>query len=136
MSTNPVSSVFVYPRPTIWAIAAIATIAASTASVTPAYAAERLDDDTIVRRLSAIPSWTLNGPTLICTYEFEGFVESVEFVNQLVAPAEALGHHPDLTISYDQVRIELTTHDASGLTTLDFDLAEQIRALSDRPCQS
>jgi 4a-hydroxytetrahydrobiopterin dehydratase len=46
-----------------------------------------------------------------------------------VAPAEVAGHHPDLLISYNRVIIQLTTHDAGGLTEKDFTLAEVITAL-------
>ncbi|MGB3491673.1 MAG: 4a-hydroxytetrahydrobiopterin dehydratase [Elainellaceae cyanobacterium] len=102
----------------------------------PASAVEPLSEEAIGQRQAAIPDWTIEGQVLSCTYEFGNFVESVDFVNQIVEPAEALGHHPDLTISYSQVSIDLTTHDAGGLSALDFDLAEQISALSDRPCQS
>jgi 4a-hydroxytetrahydrobiopterin dehydratase len=41
-----------------------------------------------------------------------------------VDPAEKLGHHPDILIIYNRVTITLSTHDAGGLTQLDFDLAE------------
>jgi 4a-hydroxytetrahydrobiopterin dehydratase len=40
-----------------------------------------------------------------------------------VEPAESAGHHPDIEISYNKVKIQLTTHDAGGLTQKDFDLA-------------
>ncbi|MEL6320773.1 MAG: 4a-hydroxytetrahydrobiopterin dehydratase, partial [Cyanobacteria bacterium J06626_14] len=66
------------------------------------------------------------------------FVESVDFVNQLVEPSELMAHHPDVAIAYNQVTLSLTTHDAGGLTTLDFDLAEIITTVAnldgDRPC--
>ena len=56
------------------------------------------------------------------------------FVNALVDPAEALGHHPDIVITYNRVALTLTTHDAGGLTELDFQLAEAISQLSvDQP---
>jgi 4a-hydroxytetrahydrobiopterin dehydratase len=53
----------------------------------------------------------------------------MKFVNSLVEPAEQMGHHPDLSISYNRVVITLTTHDAGGLTQKDFDLAKQISQL-------
>ncbi|MEB3210219.1 MAG: 4a-hydroxytetrahydrobiopterin dehydratase [Leptolyngbyaceae bacterium] len=92
-------------------------------------AAEQLEDEAIAHRLTALPTWRIEDSTLICTYQFENFVESVAFVNQLVEPAEAAGHHPDVAIAYNRVTISLTTHDAGGLTDLDFDLAETIANL-------
>lgn len=75
-------------------------------------------------RLKQLPSdWRLQGQKLICLKKFKGFVEAVAFVDRLVAPAEAAGHHPDLEISYNKVTIALTTHDAGGLTEKDFELA-------------
>ncbi len=68
----------------------------------------------------------LGDKVLRCRRTFPGFVEAIEFVNQLVQPAEAMGHHPDLAIAYNKVQITLTTHDAGGLTTKDFELAQII----------
>jgi 4a-hydroxytetrahydrobiopterin dehydratase len=101
-------------------------------------AVERLENEAIAQHLTLLPHWNLENSTLICTYEFENFVESVAFVNQLVAPAEAANHHPDVSIAYNRVTISLTTHDAGGLTLLDVDLAKDIEAIAnptgDRPC--
>jgi 4a-hydroxytetrahydrobiopterin dehydratase len=51
-------------------------------------------------------------------------------VNKLVEPAESAGHHPDIEISYNKVKILLTTHDAGGLTQKDFDLARVISQIN------
>ena len=51
-------------------------------------------------------------------------------MNKLVEPAEAAGHHPDITISYNKVIINLSTHDAGGITQKDFDLAQTISQLA------
>lgn len=74
-------------------------------------------------RMPALSDWTTDGKTLFYTRTFANFVEAVDFVNSLVDPAEQLGHHPDITINYNRVSLELTTHDAQGLTELDFQLA-------------
>ena len=89
----------------------------------------RLDGADIHERMRQLPDWTTDGEHLFYTQTFDGFVEAVAFVNSLVEPAEQLGHHPDITISYNQVLIKLTTHDAQGLTELDFQLAIQISQL-------
>ncbi len=85
--------------------------------------------------LEDLPEWAEQDNTLVTHCQFRDFVETVAFVNQLVAPAEALAHHPDLTISYNQLTIRLTTHDAGGLTDLDFALAREISNLSAGQCQ-
>ena len=74
--------------------------------------------------------WQLSERQLDCTYSFADFVTAVDFVTQLVEPAEALAHHPDLVITYGQVSISLTTHDAGGVTELDYQLAEAISAIA------
>jgi 4a-hydroxytetrahydrobiopterin dehydratase len=75
------------------------------------------------------PSWSVAGKELQCDRKFPDFVSAMYFVNQIVAPAEAAGHHPDLYISYNKVKITLTTHDQGGLTTKDFALAKIIADL-------
>lgn len=88
-----------------------------------------LTDDTIQAKLRQLPDWSLKGKHITCTRTFKDFMAAVAFVNRLVPPAEAAGHHPDLAISYNRVMIDLTTHDAGGLTDLDFALAQIISAL-------
>ncbi|PSR15630.1 4a-hydroxytetrahydrobiopterin dehydratase [filamentous cyanobacterium CCP3] len=88
-----------------------------------------LSDRDIQAQLSQLPDWSLDGKTITCTRTFKDFVAAVEFVNQLVEPAEAAGHHPDLQISYNRVTISLSTHDAGGLTEKDFAMAKTISTL-------
>ncbi len=90
---------------------------------------QRLSDIGITEKLQSLPRWEQQEESLVYTHTFNNFIESVNFVNCLVEPAETLGHHPDLEISYNQVMISLTTHDAGGLTDLDFQLAERINQI-------
>ncbi len=91
---------------------------------------ERLSDVDIQALLTQIPDWTIEGQTLKQVKTFKDFIEAINFVNLLIEPAEAAAHHPDLEISYNQVTIHLTTHDAGGLTQQDFDLAKVIDQLN------
>ncbi len=54
------------------------------------------------------------------------FLSAYNLVSRLVAPAEALNHHPDVAFGWGYVRIRLTTHDAGGLTDKDRTLAARI----------
>lgn len=92
-------------------------------------AAQRLDEATLSERFSTLQGWERQEQTLHQTRTFKDFVAAIAFVNKLVSPAEALGHHPDISISYNKVSITLTTHDAGGLTALDFQLAQTISEL-------
>jgi 4a-hydroxytetrahydrobiopterin dehydratase len=91
----------------------------------------RLNEVEISDRLQQLPGWTVRNQQLVCTYRFDNFVEAIAFVNRLVEPAETAGHHPDLMVSYGQVTVSLTTHDAGGLTEQDFALARAIAQLSE-----
>lgn len=88
-----------------------------------------LNPTQIQEQLTQLPAWTLTNNRLERVFTFEDFLGSIAFVNQLVAPAEAAGHHPDLCISWNKVTVSLTTHDAGGLTQLDFDLAREFSNL-------
>ncbi|MGD1942143.1 MAG: 4a-hydroxytetrahydrobiopterin dehydratase [Leptolyngbyaceae cyanobacterium] len=93
-----------------------------------------LGDVEIQQRMTALPLWTTDGESLFYEQTFADFEAAIAFVNALVDPAEALGHHPDIVITYNRVALTLTTHDAGGLTELDFQLAEVISQLSvDQP---
>ena len=54
------------------------------------------------------------------------FAKAIEFVNKVAMLADKAGHHPDITINYNVVGINLSTHSESGITERDFELARQI----------
>lgn len=89
-----------------------------------------LDDPDIEARLAQLPGWQRAGEAIEKTFERGDFVGSVKFVDALVEPAEAMGHHPDLEISWDEVKVSLSTHSEGGLTADDFELAARIDALA------
>ncbi|MBD1813041.1 4a-hydroxytetrahydrobiopterin dehydratase [Microcoleus sp. MON1_C1] len=91
--------------------------------------AELINHTEIQERASQLSGWTIEGKQLRSTRLFKDFIEAIAFVNKLVAPSEAAGHHPDIEISYNKVTVNLTTHDAGGLTEKDFALAQEISAL-------
>lgn len=62
-------------------------------------------------------------------FKFKDFKESMVFVNKVARIAEEEGHHPDITVSYNKVQIELTTHAIGGLSTNDFIEASKIEIL-------
>jgi len=88
-----------------------------------------LADAVAARRVAALPGWTRSQETITRTFTFKGFPDAVAFVERIVAPAEAMEHHPDLDIRYNKVVVTLSTHDAGGLTENDFALAAQIDQL-------
>jgi 4a-hydroxytetrahydrobiopterin dehydratase len=91
--------------------------------------AQLLNASEVQERLGHLSGWTLAGSEIQCVRKFKDFIEAIQFVNRLVEPAEAAGHHPDIGISYNKVTICLTTHDAGGLTEKDFEMAQVISAI-------
>jgi 4a-hydroxytetrahydrobiopterin dehydratase len=89
---------------------------------------ERLDDDDIRTRLGRLPGWEREGDEISKTFELPTFPEAIAFVTRIAERAEAANHHPDIDIRWRKVRIALSTHDAGGLTDLDFQLASEIEA--------
>jgi 4a-hydroxytetrahydrobiopterin dehydratase len=89
-----------------------------------------LSDSEIDARLAGRPGWSRAGEAIEKTFECGDFVGSVAFVQTLVEPAEGMNHHPDLEISWDKVKVSLSTHSEGGLTAADFELAAKIDALA------
>ena len=89
-----------------------------------------LSDQEVNERLQSAEGWQRDGDVITKTFERGDFVGSVKFVDQVVEPAEAMGHHPDLEISWDKVKVSITNHAEGGLTENDFELAGKIDALA------
>ena len=79
--------------------------------------------------ISAPDGWTVDGDTLHRELEFADFSEAFGFMTRVALLAESRNHHPDWSNSWNKVTIDLTTHDAGGLTENDVGLAESINAL-------
>lgn len=88
-----------------------------------------LSDTEISSRLEGLDGWERAGDKITKTFENDDFVGSVKFVDAVVAPAEDMGHHPDLEISWDKVTVSITNHAEGGLTETDFELAGRIDEL-------
>lgn len=88
-----------------------------------------LGKEEIDARLGRLGGWERRGESIVKTFERGDFVGSVKFAEALVAPAEEMGHHPDLEISWDTVTVTISTHSEGGLTAADFELAQKIDAL-------
>jgi 4a-hydroxytetrahydrobiopterin dehydratase len=89
-----------------------------------------LNDGEVEERLAGLPGWERSGAAIEKRFERGDFVGSVEFVDALVAPAEEMGHHPDVAISWNTVTVTISTHSEGGLTAADFELAAKIDALA------
>jgi 4a-hydroxytetrahydrobiopterin dehydratase len=88
-----------------------------------------LSETEISTRLKSLPDWKIESGELTRTFTFKDFVGSLAFVNKVGELAEKAGHHPDIDIRYNRVRLGLVTHDAGGITAKDFDLASAANKL-------
>ena len=89
-----------------------------------------LGNDEIAARLGDLPGWERQGEAIVKSFKRGDFVGAVRFVDSLVGPAEEMGHHPDVAISWDTVTVTISTHSEGGLTAADFELAGKIEALA------
>lgn len=92
---------------------------------------ELIEDDEISAALKKCPEWELEKKSITRTFEFEEFMDAIDFVNDLAEIADEAQHHPDIHIRYTKVTIKLTTHDAGGITDLDIEVAQRIDHLID-----
>jgi len=90
----------------------------------------KLDEAEIARRLQALPGWELAGGKLHRQFTFKDFVEAFRFMTGAALEAERLGHHPEWFNVYNRVTVDLVTHDAQGITALDFELASRMEDLA------
>lgn len=92
---------------------------------------KKLNDDEVTRALTDLPNWKRNPQgRLEREFRFKTFPEAFSFMTRVAFEAEALGHHPDWSNVYNKVKIELTTHDAGGISEKDFELARRIEQIN------
>lgn len=96
---------------------------------------EKLSAEAVTEALQKMEGWVLaqDGLSIWKAFRFKSFVEAFGFMSECALAAEKLGHHPEWFNVYNKVDVTLTTHDAKGLTELDFKLAARMdRAASGR----
>ena len=87
---------------------------------------QKLNEQELQDAVFALPQWKLEDGKLIRDWTFADFIAAMEFVNRVAVLAEAAGHHPDIDIRYNRVRLGLVTHDAGGITAKDADMAASL----------
>jgi 4a-hydroxytetrahydrobiopterin dehydratase len=87
-------------------------------------AIQALKESEITAELARASLWKRDGQEIVRQFVFNGFMDSVGFVNRIAAEAEKADHHPDILVQYNKVTLRLSTHDCNGLSTRDFALAK------------
>ncbi len=90
----------------------------------------KLSDAEITAELTSTYGWSHIGGKLQRTFKFADFVEAFGFMASAALIAERMGHHPEWFNVYSTVRVDLDTHDAGGITVLDFELARAMSKLA------
>lgn len=87
---------------------------------------KKLDESTIEAKLLQFPDWDYFDNAIHSEFEFENFKDCFSAMSRIAFECEALNHHPDWSNVYNVLKISLSTHDADGVTEVDFKLAEAI----------
>lgn len=85
--------------------------------------AELLDDDEIQDRLP--DGWERDGDEIVRSFEFDDYLEGVEFVQRVGELAEEEFHHPEIIVGYEEVEVRFTSHEEGGITGQDVEMAER-----------
>ena len=92
----------------------------------------KLSAEAVDAKLSNLPGWTREGEKLHRVFTFADFSEAFGFMARAALVAEKLDHHPDWSNVWNRVRVDLSTHDAGGITELDFRLAAEMSRIAGR----
>ncbi|MCY7331719.1 MAG: 4a-hydroxytetrahydrobiopterin dehydratase [Pseudanabaena sp. CAN_BIN31] len=89
----------------------------------------KMTDKEIAAEISQLSDWKVVEAKLHREFKFSNFVEAFAFITKVAIVAEKMDHHPELFNVYSRVVIDLTTHDAGGISALDIELAKKINKL-------
>lgn len=88
-----------------------------------------LNDQEIAARLAVLDGWMRDGNTIVKTYRFANYHETLAFVNASAWISHRTDHHPDLEVGYNRCVVRYSTHSAGALTDKDFTCAARLDAL-------
>ena len=93
--------------------------------------AELLAAEEVANRLKSLPHWSLDEGKLYRSFRFADFRRAFAFMTGAALAAEKLNHHPEWFNVWSKVDVHLNTHEAGGITELDFRLAQAMNELAD-----
>jgi 4a-hydroxytetrahydrobiopterin dehydratase len=92
----------------------------------------KLNESEVAAALSKLPAWKVEAGKLHREYKFTDFIVAFGFMTSAALVAQAMDHHPEWFNVYSTVRVDLSTHDAGGITVLDVKLAHAMEDLAGR----
>jgi len=90
----------------------------------------RLSQTDIDEELKSLPGWSVVNEKLHKEFQFESFNQAFGFMTRAAMEIEKMNHHPEWFNVYNKITIELTTHDAGGITKNDVNLAKILNSLA------
>ena len=90
---------------------------------------KKLTESKIKDKIELLQDWDYCDNALNTDFEFDNFKDCMSAMNRIAFECEALNHHPEWKNVYNKLEIRLTTHDAGGVTDLDFKLAKTINKI-------
>ena len=89
----------------------------------------KLSDEQIKEELANLPGWSLVNGKLHKDFVFKDFIEAFGFMSTAALHIEKINHHPEWFNVYNKIKVDLTTHDAGGITQNDINLARILNSL-------
>ena len=89
----------------------------------------KLSDEQIKEELTNLPGWSLVNEKLHKDFVFKDFIEAFGFMSTAALHMEKMNHHPEWFNVYNKIKVDLTTHDAGGITQNDINLARILNSL-------
>ena len=96
----------------------------------PMAAPAKLSSAELDAALTKLATWSIQNDKLHRQFQFKSFVEAFGFMSSSALVAESMGHHPEWFNVYNRVTVDLTSHDAGGITQKDVDLATRMNELA------
>jgi 4a-hydroxytetrahydrobiopterin dehydratase len=93
---------------------------------------EKLTPQEVDSAVSALPGWSVVGGKLHREYKFADFTHAFGFMATAAIAIEKRNHHPEWSNVYNRVTVDLTTHDAGGISQADLDLARLLESLANK----
>lgn len=92
----------------------------------------KLSTEAIEKRLPQLPEWKLADGKLHREYQFPDFGRAISFFTTSAPAIEKMDHHPEWSNVYNRVTVDLISHDAGGITDLDFRLAGVLEEIAQK----
>ncbi|MGA3190059.1 MAG: 4a-hydroxytetrahydrobiopterin dehydratase [Bryobacteraceae bacterium] len=91
---------------------------------------KKIDDGEVSARVEKMPGWSVTGGKLHREYKFADFPHAFGMMATAAPAIEKMDHHPEWSNVYNRVTVDLTTHDAGGITQKDFELAALLEGIA------